>query len=244
MRPARGDWSAFRLGCWNIGPAKRLPEAAEGLDALGLNEAADQYGHGKMIDQARAAGYRIITGSKPGQPATPLAWNPLTLRRIKVKRYLLAERQYVGPGAGPDVMRTKWAIGGKFEHLATGRRFWIFAVHYVATQGKPRRRRVAIHMTNRLRLLDKRLRRAVWAVGDFNAKPSSPTVGGLRRAGWRINHAAGRILRTHRRRTIDYIAWVPRPWIQFLSHESHETGSDHNLVVADFAIKPKRRKNR
>lgn len=236
------EWPSITLAAWNIGKADQLPRLF--ADAIALNEAGDQWDAGEIIAQAQAAGFRIITGAKPGQSSTPLAWHPEALELVKVRRFLLAERQYVGPGKGPRMLKTKWLIGGLFRHRATGRLIWIFAVHYVATQGKRRRRRVAIHMSSRIRLFGARVRRPVMVLGDYNALPDSPTLRPLRKAGWRVNHRLGRLLRTHGRRAIDHVWWEPRHWLRFVRHFTVRTESDHDAIVVEFQLKPRKNRKR
>jgi hypothetical protein len=240
-------WSDLALATWNVGPAKHLPAAlvdGDGnllVDVIAIQEGGDQYDAGGIVAQLRAAGYKIITGAEPGQSSTPLSWNPHTLRLVRVKRYLLAARQPVGPGAGPDTLKEKWAIGGLFEHIATGRRFWVFDDHFVASQQHHRRWLVARAMAGRLALLGHRLRHALFDMGDKNAKPGASSLAPLRAAGWLLNQTVGRMLGTHGRRAIDQIWWSPRRWIRFLRHQAIATGSDHKLLIAHFALKPRRR---
>lgn len=236
------EWPVLVLGEWNVGPAHTLPLLRAA--AIAFSEAGDQWRHGGVIDQARGAGYCIISGSEPGQSSTPLGFHPAELRLIKAERHLLAERQDVGPGAGPDMLKQKWAIGGLFEHIATGRRLWVFAVHYVATQGKPKRHRVALAMTNRMLLLARGFHRPVFMLGDTNAEPTSVTLRAFRKAGWLVNQLVGKTLGTHGRRAIDQCWWTPRGWIQFLRHHTVKTASDHDAVVVEFAIRPRRKVRR
>lgn len=229
------------LGSWNIGPAHRLPRELSKLlvDAVALQESSDQWGDGGLIWKLRAAGYRLITGSQAGQSATPLAYNPLVLELVKVKRYLLAESQDVGAGAGPPHLKQKWAIGGLFRHRETGRFVWIFSVHYVASQQHATRFKVAVVMSNRMVLLGKRLVHALFMLGDTNANPDSKALDPLRAAGWLLNQTLGRLVRTHGRRAIDQCWWTPRRWLHFLGNRAVPTGSDHNLLVVQFGVQPR-----
>jgi hypothetical protein len=239
-------WSELILATWNIGPARHLPDALRDRvpAAVALQEAGDQWGNSGIIAKLRRIGYEFISGPERGQSSTPLAYDPTRLRLVRVKRYLLAEAQDAGPGAGPDHIKQKWAIGGLFEILDTGRFVWIFTDHWVASQQHRRRFLIALKMANRLALLSHRLRRPVFDLGDKNANPTSKALAPLRAVGWLMNHTVGRMVGTHGRRAIDQIWWEVRRWIRFLRHEVIETESDHDLVIAWFAIKPRRKVNR
>lgn len=235
-------WRTLIIASWNIGPARQVPDRLrEGdVDVLALQESGDQWGPGGMLAKLRAAGFRFITGARAGQASTPLAWSPTALRLVKVKRYLLAESQDGGPGAGPDRVKQKWAIGGLFEILDTGRHAWFFSDHFVASQQHRKRRNIAVGMVNRILLLGHRLRRPTFWLQDANAKPDSPVLEPIRRSGWSVSQLLGRLLGTHGRRAIDMGWWTPRRWIHFLRHSAIATTSDHDLVVIELAINPRR----
>lgn len=236
-------WVELALATWNIGPAKRLPPQLRQRipAAIALQEASDQWRPGGVIALLRAVGYSLITGAAAGQSATPLAYDTARLRLVQVRRYLLAEAQDAGPGAGPDHIKQKWAIGGLFEVLGTGHLVWIFSEHWVASQQYRRRMMIAIHMANRLVLLGHRLRRPMFSMKDSNAVPTSKALAPLRAAGWLLNQTVGRMLGTHGKRAIDQVWWESRRWIRFLRHAAYDTASDHDLVVAWFAIKPRKK---
>lgn len=236
-------WPVLALATWNIGPAKHLPQELRDRipAAVAIQEAGDQWGPHDIIALLRRVGYRLITGTEPGQSSTPLAYDPARLRLVKVKRYLLAQAQQAGPGAGPDRIKQKWAIGGLFEILDTGRFVWIFSEHWVASQQHRRRFRIALAMANRVVLLGHRLRRPVFRMLDANAIPSSNALAPLRAAGWLLNQTVGRLIGTHGKRAIDQVWWQARRWIRFITHEVIDTASDHDLVIAWFAIKTRRK---
>lgn len=229
------SWVRLTLATWNIGPGRpsdvRLLMAD--ADLVACQEAGDR--KTMLRDLATVAGWKIITGNQPGQSSTPLLYDPTVLKLEQTSRVLVAPAQYVGPGAGPDRLKAKWLIGGLFRHVPTGRRFWAYSVHYVATQGKPRRRAVALATSRRILLRVKSLRRPVIVLGDYNALPDSPVL----RILLELMRLAGDAP-SHGRRSIDHAVYTPRRWLKLSSERSVETHSDHRAVVLDYAVRPKR----
>jgi hypothetical protein len=240
-RHRRGTWLPVWFATWNFGPGTLadLLGLMATFTILAIQEAGDR---GKVIAGAlHDAGWKDITGPEPGQSSTPLLYDPAAHQLLRVFRILIAHAQDVGPGAGPSRMKQKWLIGGLFRDLATGRLFLAFSVHYVATQGKPKRHQVALATSRRIAVAVARFTLAVFILGDFNTTPTSPVARILRRAGLAFTQLADKMLGTHGRRAIDQITWTPRPWIDFVKQWVIVTHSDHKALGGEFLFKVRRR---
>ena len=235
------EWPVLTLGTWNVGNGTLadLFELLAQADALAGQEFGDRQ---DWIAELRRRGYGVIEGDEPGQGSTPMIYGP-RLQLLKVKRWLLAPAQKAGRGAGPDTLKQKWLIGGLFLDLETGRKFSLYSVHYVASQQFARRRGIAVAMTNRIRLRLAMLHRAVFIMGDFNIEIDSE-VGRLLLKVLNVTDRAGGELDTHGHRSIDLIWWTVRRWIRFVAHRLVRNRSDHHAKLAEFAIRPKRKRNR
>lgn len=227
------------LATWNVGPGTLgdLIRLRRYADVIALQEAGDR---SPLLRSTMRTGWKAVTGVQPGQPSTPLIYDPAALTLLKPSRLLLAAAQDVGPGAGPDRLKAKWLIGGRFLHQESGRRFWLYSTHYVATQGKPKRHRVALAMSSRIALLARRAIRPVFVMGDFNAVPGSAVLRVLKDVGMVLAQLVGRPVPTHGRRAIDGVTWTPRRWIRLTRKWPIVTNSDHRALVADFDLQPKR----
>lgn len=237
----RGLWFPIWFGTWNFGPGTLadLLGLMATFTILAIQEAGDR---AKVIAQAlNEAGWEGITGPEPGQSSTPLLYDPAAHQLVRAFRILIAHAQDIGPGAGPDRLKAKWLIGGLFRDLQTGRLFLAFSVHYVATQGKPKRHQVALATSRRIAVAIARFTLPVFILGDFNTVPTSAVARVLRRAGLQFTQLAGKILGTHGRRAIDQIAWTPRWWIEFVKQWVIVTHSDHKALGGEFLFKAKRR---
>lgn len=233
---ARRGWSLVQFGTWNIGPgnADDLIDALTRCSMLFLQEAGDR---ASMIYRvASRRGWKVITGQQAGQASTPLIYDNAVFELVQASRLLLAHRQDVGPGAGPDTLKEKWLIGGLFRHRATGRLFWAYSAHYVATQGKRKRRLVALAMSHKILLRMRSLVRLVMVGADFNTEQGSEVMDALtdnRQVGY------SKPLATHGKRAIDRIIWTLKSWLHYLDTEAFDTTSDHRLLVVTQEWQPR-----
>lgn len=240
-RRRRGLWLPVRFGTWNFGPGTLadLLGLMATFTILALQEAGDR---AKDIAEALLqTGWLEVTGPEPGQASTPLLYDPSAHALVREIRILVAEKQDVGPGAGPSVLKQKWLIGGLFRDLATGRLFVALSVHYVATQGKPKRHRVALAISRRIGVAITRFAFPVFVLGDFNTEPTSSVARVLRRAGLQFTQLAGKLLGTHGRRAIDQVTWTPQWWIEFVKQWVIVTHSDHKALGGEFLFRARRR---
>lgn len=240
MRAAEVEWEEFVFGGWNAG-AGTLEDLLD-LFELAAAVAGQEFGDRReWLNDLRRNNIAVITGRLPGQSSTPLMSDRLELDLVRIRRWLLAPAQFVGEGAGPPRLKAKWLIGGLFRHRASGRLVWLFSCHYVASQQYPRRRAVAMAMSGRLKLRVAGLRHGVFVEGDFNAeidrKVTRLLLGVLRPT----QLASPKRLRTHGRRGIDLIWWKPKRWIRFVRHFTVANHSDHDAVLAQFLLKPRRK---
>ena len=234
----RRGWSLVRFGTWNFGPgnAEDLLDAMERCSMLFLQEASDRAA--LIFRVAQSKGWKVISGQQAGQAATPLIYDKLVHELVKPSRILLAHRQDVGPGAGPSMLKEKWLIGGLFRHRATGRMFWAYSAHYVATQGKRKRRLVALSMSHRILLRMRTVARMVIVGADFNTVQGTEVMRVLtdnRKVGY------SKPLATHGKRAIDRIIWTVKNWLNLLYTETFDTHSDHRLLVITQEWKPRRK---
>lgn len=240
-RHRKGLWFPVWFGTWNFGPGTLadLLGLMATFSILAIQEAGDR---GRIIAQALSkAGWEGITGPETGQASTPLLYDPTTKLLIRAFRILIAESQDVGPGAGPSQMKQKWLIGGLFRDLQTGRLFFAFSVHFVATQGTRKRRRVALAMARRIGVAIAGFTLAVFVLGDFNTEATSRVARVLRNAGLRFTQLVDKMLGTHGRRAIDHITWTTRLWIHFVKQWTITTHSDHKALGGEFLFKAKPR---
>lgn len=241
----RRGWQTITLGTHNIGRAKmaEVAQVAAECDALALQEASDA---NRIVLRKHLERFdlRLLDhDAGVGAPATPLIYDPATLRfEAKVVRLLLPSR-WVGVGAGPSRSKPKWFVGGRFLHRPTGRQIVYGSVHNLASQWNPIRRRYATELNQHLaRLLEDR--KAITAVGgDFNIKPSGPSTAPLRKAGFRCNQtAAAREIKTHGSwGPPDQVWWQPDERIRFGGHRAIRTGSDHDALLVELEIKERNR---
>lgn len=235
---ARKGWVLVKFGTWNIGPGHPddLVQAMGRCSMLFLQEAGDR---AAMIYRiASRLGWKVITGGQAGQASTPLAYDNSVFELVRVSRLLLAHRQDVGPGAGPRMLKEKWLIGGLFRHRATGRLFWAYSAHYVATQGKRKRRLVALAMSHKILLRMRSLARMVMIGADFNTVQGTEVMNVLtdnRQVGY------SKSLATHGKRAIDRIIWTVKAWLALLNTETFDTTSDHRLLVVTQEWLPRRK---
>lgn len=234
----RKGWSLVKFGTWNIGPgsADDLIEALTHCSMLFLQEAGDR---ASMIYRILTRnGWKVVTGQHAGQSSTPLGYDTSVFELVKVSRLLLAHRQDVGPGAGPSMLKEKWLIGGLFRHRATGRLFWAYSAHYVATQGTRKRRLVALAMSHRILLRMRQATRMVMVGADFNTVQGSEVMNILTK---NTNIGYSKPLPTHGKRAIDRIIWVLKSWLALLNTETFDTTSDHRLLVITQEWRPRRK---
>lgn len=220
----------------NVGaaPAERVLANLAGIDVLALQEMGDRY---DIVAALQAAGWRILkTKGRPGQDSTPIAYRVGAVVPIRSRSRLLARAQYVGPGAGPSVLKDKWRIGGPFKPVGGGPRVHVWCVHFPASQQYARRRKVAASMATRLADMAT-LRRRVILMGDFNTEADARQLTPLRN---RMRHTATPA--THGRRSIDLI-WHRSPSrrpFRLVAEGTRDVGSDHRLHYATLETRSTR----
>ena len=227
---------SLTVATWNIGRGT-LAEARRALSqspVLALQEAADRSKLIRALDRSR---YRVIKGSgRPGQSSTPIVFDPKVLRLARPVAILVARAQRVGRGTGPDRMKAKWLIGGRFVHRPTGTRLFIGTTHLVAGQSRQRRARVA---TRHVRHVVSRLRRVAGirlVMGDFNTRPRSKVLVPLRAAGWTSDQIVGRRLDTHGTWAPDQVWWKPARGLRLVEHHTTSNRSDHDALFATLTL--------
>ena len=227
---------SLTVATWNIGRGT-LADARKVLSrspVLALQEAGDRSKLIRALDRSR---YRVIKGSgRPGQSSTPLVFDPKVLRLVRPSATLMAPRQRVGRGTGPDRMKAKWLIGGRFVHRHTGTRLFIGTTHLVAGQSRQRRARVAIrhvrHVVSRLR----RVAGIRLVMGDFNTRPGSKVLVPLRAAGWTSDQFVGRRLDTHGTWASDHVWWRAARGLRLVEHHTIRNRSDHDALLATLTL--------
>lgn len=237
-RPRKLRWFSISMATWNIGPARKSQDLVNLMlitALIFLQEASDKRPF--ILSAVKDRGWGYITGDQPGQSATPLVYDKDRLELIQADRVLVAHSQNVGPGAGPSTLKEKWLIGGLFRDRHTGRTFWAYSVHYVATQGTKLRRRAALATSNRILIRLRSLKRAVFIGGDYNAVISSKVIRML--LAFPLSRTAD--VETEKNRGIDRILFSVRTWIKLKETVTVENGSDHKAVVANFEFKERRR---
>lgn len=235
---ARKGWGLVYLGTWNIGPGDHddLLKVMGRCSMLFLQEASDQVA--MIYRTASHKGWKVITGNQAGQAATPLIYDRSVWELQRTSRLLLVHRQGVGPGAGPDTIKEKWLIGGLFRHRFTGRFMWAYSVHYVATQGKRKRRLVALSTSHRILLRLRQLARLCVIGGDFNNLEDSAPMDVITE-GERVGMTEP--IHTHGNRAIDRIIFTLKNWFRLIGTEPVETTSDHRAVIGEFEMRKRRR---
>ena len=233
---ARDRWSLVKFGTWNIGPgnAEDMLNTMTRCSMLFLQEAGDRAG--LIYRVASRKGWKVITGQQAGQASTPLIYDDSVFELIRPSRLLLAHRQDVGPGAGPSVLKEKWLIGGLFRHRITGRMFWAYSAHYVATQGKRKRRLVALAMSHKVLLRMRQAIRLVIVGADFNTVQGTEVMNILTKD---REVAYSKPMPTHGKRAIDRIIWTVKAWVNLMHTGTFDTSSDHRLLVVTQEWKPR-----
>lgn len=205
------DATTVRVGVINLGPAnvaKVLATVLPGLGGRGILVTVEAGGQLDAIeDEAAGYGWRVMSRTGPPGAASTLVlvgWKVNT-RRSFVRRLL--RRVFVGPGAGPQFNKPKWATGGRVE--CDGVIFGVSAVHFLASQHRNARMIFALQMARTLTAIVAD-RRAPWIVGgDWNTDfgKDRGLAKWLRGRGWTTTHDVLGVLPTHGRRAIDAIAW-------------------------------------
>jgi hypothetical protein len=170
-----------------------------------------------------------------GQSSTPLFHAPILKSRSHIEKSMLTPR-YIGPGAGPDRNKWKWAIGdilGTPNGLSIG----VVSTHLVASQ-QERLRLVAAqeHIKHLLTAFNAR-KIPFFIGGDFNCVPDDPQLMPMYKAGWTNNHRALGRIATHGNRAIDYVWWKPNSRVKPVKQWTNHTGSDHLALSVQFEIK-------
>lgn len=226
------------LGTWNFGNGNRhdLEHVMAMCHAFGGQEGGDRADFAKY---ARNNDWKTILGDARGSASTPLYFNPEHMPKLRKKicaPMIGGRPNKAGAGAGPSVLKPKWAVGGRFgdDHE---RPLIMASTHLVASSYMPTRKRLAQqHIHDLLKRFDTEGPAVRTIVGDFNTKPDSKLLTPMYKAGWTNTHRAGKTKPTNGRRAIDYVWWKKEPWINFLGAETFGTRSDHRALVAYFDI--------
>lgn len=208
VRNRRGPWRDLLLVSANLGgrfDGGDLHDLADRIERTGVPAVvAFQEGSDKrwLGDALRRHGYTLLSGSKVGQPATPLAASPGVRVRGSVWQLILA-RVNIGPGAGPDRNKPKWWQRSRLS--VDGARFGASSWHVVPSQHKARRMWAAIRQaTTPARALG-HIGRPFFLIGDTNSDQDQPLSRWLRRHGLTSNHDQLGELPTRGRRSIDAV---------------------------------------
>lgn len=233
----RPRWHRMSFATWNFGPGDigDLADMMKKAHVIALQETGDRIRD--IMDLLHRKGWKIITGAQPGQASTPLIYNPRRVELIQSSRILLAHAQDAGPGTGPDRIKEKWLIGGLFRDRITGRTFWAYGVHMVTSQGKPKRRKIALAMVGIIRLRIKAITRAIFIGGDWNTVEQSDVMQVI----LEIRHMRiTQTQHTHDNWSPDHIVWRHKKWMRYIRDYDVENGSDHDGVVLDVHFKAKK----
>lgn len=222
------------IGAWNLGNG-RLSDVGVYAAAWVLSEAADQ--DDLLHAWCDRDGLTMVRPDSPGAASTPVLYDDRRLRYEGLTDVLLAEDQPIGPGTGPDHMKTKRLIAPRFTDRATGRRVVVGAWHRPPGQ-KPGNKRedIATAMAGKVVAQFKGYRGLVWVGGDGNSEPDVDSTRPLRAAGWTCDQLAGQRLPTHGAWCPDHLWYRPDDRALFLGHETHETHSDHDILVGRWDV--------
>lgn len=224
------------IGSWNAGPGtpsdiRKLIARMGSAGILALQEMGGTQGR-NLLAASREAGWNTLSGDYTGADHTPVIIGPdvKVLHRTSI---LLLRSQNLGPGAGPDTIINKGAVGALVR--ANGVTFGVASLHYPASQ-QFAPRMVAAESMSRSTVAAFADRQFPWFLcGDFNAVPDSKAIKPLYNAGW-TNNQKVRYAPTHGRRAIDYVWWRKADSVRLLSQSIINNGSDHRAVIARFQI--------
>lgn len=206
IRSRKSGWTDLLLVSTNLGGHYQRADLKETLDivrdlglpaALAFQEGGDQQWIGEFL---RERGWTFFTGSKTGQPSTPMASSP----GIKVRGSLwelLLGRVNIGPGAGPDVSKPKWWTRTRLS--VDGVRFGASSWHIVPSQQKRKRFLSALKEVAPVVAALAVIRRPFFLIGDTNSDNDQPLSKYLRNHGLVSNHDVLGELATHGNRSID-----------------------------------------
>ncbi len=226
-------------------------------DMSELDELCDVYGLQEMGDRIIGRRRHYQGTGKPGQDSTPIVYNGDTMLLKGSGSYALTPETEVGErGAGPSVLKAKWANWIKLQHKATGRMVYFANYHAVPTVELSGSRlntnnpeRLALYRQQMARLVAllrrKPKRRVFILVGDFNAQPGFPYLLTLKDAGLRSTYdtfGTDDIVPSHGNRRIDAIYYRRTDKLEPQNHETLDSfSSDHRPIVARFLMKKRRR---
>lgn len=178
--------------------ASGYAKANDATVIFGMQEASDQH---YIEAAAKRAGYRYLASKRGGGAATPL----LVPHEVEVRHTRIVQllgRVLIGPGAGPDRSKAKWAMRNRLVWhnvpLAAT------SAHASASQQNKGRMRAAL--TEGRHLLPVLLRRIPsFVLWDSNSDQDQPFSAWLRRHGITSNHDQLGEIATHGTRSIDAV---------------------------------------
>ena len=175
---------------WNAGDngtADNLRNLMSRYDGISLQEMGDRDG---LYDAAHNYGWKSYDGDgQDGKRSTPLIWNPKRLEWKEGYAVKLSDAQTVNPGTGPEKIKTKWAIGGRFHVDGYGDAFRMVSCHLVADSSSGERNDLARKQINRLADLWPDADGACVIAGDLNTGWNTDLVKPLKSDGWKSCHA-------------------------------------------------------
>ena len=220
---------------WNIGDNGSKSDLGNLMDRaaiIGLQEAADR---DPFYEYARDHGWKTLDGNgEDGKHSTPTFYDPdrLTFKKELVRK--LSDSQKVNPGAGPEQVKTKWAIGGQFHVPGASGAFRFWTCHLVASSSSGERHALAHDQIVVLSKLFPDADGPCVIGGDFNTKWNDELVDPLKSKGWKSCHAYGSgPYDTHGDWTPDHV-WHRNAKISGCS--TVKNGSDHNALLVTFTV--------
>lgn len=227
----------LRVCSWNVGDGSSKSDLAEVLswcDVVALQEMGDRDAY---FDKARDLGWKTLDGSgKSGQRSTPLFYDPDVLDFKAEIEEKLSDAQHVNPGAGPEDIKTKWAIGGQFHYPGAENALRIVSCHLVASSSSGEREQLAKKQIGVLSKLWGDVDGVCFIGGDFNMGHDNPKTQPMRDRGWKCAHnAEGGPCKTKGDGTIDHV-WM-RPGenkARVVDQYAKACGSDHKAYVVTY----------
>lgn len=224
-----------RIGTANRGDhatKRTIRKIVRRFDVTCLTEMNDQEKTRAFFRTAKRYGiieYLDHTNAK----ACPIVYDRSTVELLRTfcePLLTTKEERNIGPGVGPNFALAKWALGGRFRHIASGLVFVVVSQHNVPSQYLTERGKAAKTFTRKLDGYFRNRRVPVFIGGDWNAKQNDDSMGIFRLSSkWDFSPSKA----THGDRGIDYFVYHlggpkrSEKWAAGAAHTFKIPGSDH-----------------